>query len=173
MCTATAQDESTGYVMPPRRASIQPDNPKVSSPARTETTPLAQSLSTSPNVRSRTITYNETINAADGANFDTDIDMLMRAIQAKTNAKEQGEIHVPAHTRQSSASACEVSMSGQGPKPKKWICDGPNCNKRFVQKTHLDIHQRTHTGIKPYTCTVMGCGLKFSQQGNLKVISKP
>ncbi|KAG7410325.1 Asparagine-rich zinc finger protein AZF1 [Fusarium oxysporum f. sp. raphani] len=51
---------------------------------------------------------------------------------------------------------------------KRYCCDGPNCHKRFTQKTHLDIHCRTHTGIKPYVCDFPGCDLTFSQLGNLK-----
>ncbi|KAG4275606.1 hypothetical protein FPRO04_14372 [Fusarium proliferatum] len=51
---------------------------------------------------------------------------------------------------------------------KRYRYDGPNCQKSFTQKTHLDIHRRTHTGIKPYNCDFPGCDLTFSQLGNLK-----
>lgn len=33
---------------------------------------------------------------------------------------------------------------------KKYHCSMPDCNKSFYQKTHLEIHTRAHTGIKPF-----------------------
>jgi len=44
----------------------------------------------------------------------------------------------------------------------------PDCNKSFYQKTHLEIHTRAHTGIKPFVCREPTCGQRFSQLGNLK-----
>lgn len=42
------------------------------------------------------------------------------------------------------------------------------CHKIFFQKTHLDIHSRSHTGDKPFMCKAPGCNQRFSQLGNLK-----
>jgi hypothetical protein len=141
---------------------------------------VAHSVSSNPTANSKTITYNETINPDDRVNFETDVDELMKAIQAKEDEDDDasGQILTPAHTpkhemvmdMQSPASSCHTSTPAPESKPrKKWVCDGPSCNKRFVQKTHLDIHRRTHTGLKPYICTKDNCGLTFSQRGNLKV----
>lgn len=33
---------------------------------------------------------------------------------------------------------------------RKHPCSYPGCGKLFTQKTHLDIHQRAHTGLKPF-----------------------
>ncbi|PHH71224.1 hypothetical protein CDD82_6673 [Ophiocordyceps australis] len=151
-----------------------------SSRSESQVSSAANSTASNPAATSKTITYNETINPADRVNFDTDIDELMKVIQHKRDAgdSESGQSstpaqspqvnstprsHSPASSRQSST-AVETEVK---PK-KKWVCDGPSCNKRFVQKTHLDIHRRTHTGQKPYTCTEDDCGLTFSQRGNLK-----
>merc|ERR1711881_162310 len=58
------------------------------------------------------------------------------------------------------------------PKPskarKRYQCSMPDCNKSFYQKTHLEIHTRAHTGVKPFVCKEPGCGQRFSQLGNLK-----
>lgn len=88
----------------------------------------------------------------------TDIDTLMRAIQTKGQSSEaQAEdIEEPADPPTSS-------------KPKKrYLCDIPDCGKAFYQKTHLEIHTRAHTGVKPFLCKEPSCGQRFSQLGNLK-----
>ncbi|CAB3376686.1 Hypothetical predicted protein [Cloeon dipterum] len=40
------------------------------------------------------------------------------------------------------------------------------CNKNFVQRTHFEIHVRTHTGIKPYCCET--CGSRFPSSALLQ-----
>lgn len=47
---------------------------------------------------------------------------------------------------------------------KKFPCQ--YCNKNFTQSTHLDVHVRSHIGIKPYKCD--HCGKSFTQGGNLR-----
>ncbi|KAF3035958.1 hypothetical protein E8E12_006578 [Didymella heteroderae] len=92
-----------------------------------------------------------------GINFATDVDTLMKAIQAKQPESPQ---------------APQVNKEG-GDKPsqkprKRYQCNMPGCNKSFYQKTHLEIHVRAHTGAKPFVCKAPSCGQRFSQLGNLK-----
>jgi hypothetical protein len=91
--------------------------------------------------------------------FSTDIDTLMRAIQSKNDNTESQQRPVQRPR------AADASTN----KPKKrYQCDVPDCGKAFYQKTHLEIHTRAHTGIKPFLCKEPGCGQRFSQLGNLK-----
>ena len=43
-----------------------------------------------------------------------------------------------------------------------------HCGMSFVTSGALQIHQRVHSGSKPYACTWAGCSKSFSQLGNLQ-----
>ncbi|KAK9368440.1 hypothetical protein V1509DRAFT_658480 [Lipomyces kononenkoae] len=66
------------------------------------------------------------------------------------------------------ASALPTTTTGKTGKAGKYSCMEPGCGKVFNQKTHLDIHGRSHTGSRPYVCDVPNCGKRFSQRGNLR-----
>nr|OQO32169.1 hypothetical protein B0A51_00538 [Rachicladosporium sp. CCFEE 5018] len=91
--------------------------------------------------------------------FSTDIDTLMRTIQDK---QHNG---TPRSFSSTSADSAPVSPTKQR---KRYQCDVPGCAKAFYQKTHLEIHTRAHTGVKPFLCKEPTCGQRFSQLGNLK-----
>lgn len=128
----------------------------------------SEQLADNPTLRSQTITANQTLDPKDRIEFDTDVDQLMRAIQVDGAAGEaEPQAFTPAPSPkvdEMSARSSPVSSTGslasQGTtKPRKYICDGPNCNKGFSQKTHLDIHKRTHTGKRPYVSILWTSGL--------------
>ncbi|TKA69917.1 hypothetical protein B0A55_07637, partial [Friedmanniomyces simplex] len=89
--------------------------------------------------------------------FSTDIDVLMRAIQAKSQPAEHRE-HEKSEPRVPTLSKVK----------KRYECEVAGCGKAFTQKTHLEIHTRAHTGSKPFACSEPTCGQRFSQLGNLK-----
>ncbi|EUC30316.1 hypothetical protein COCCADRAFT_104228 [Bipolaris zeicola 26-R-13] len=128
--------------------------------------PLVKAESTSP-LQSNPI-YGETSYPSDAkrsnsvptegtsVHFSTDVDTLMKAIQAKQTTPSE-----PAEPKE------DTTKPSQKPR-KRYQCTVPNCNKSFYQKTHLEIHIRAHTGAKPFNCKAPGCGQSFSQLGNLK-----
>ena len=60
----------------------------------------------------------------------------------------------------------------RSPKPKSppnqdrpYPCDFKNCNKRFARSDELSRHTRTHTGMKPFQCSI--CMRFFSRSDHL------
>jgi len=131
------------------------------------------------NRSSKTITSTAPTNGSSEATFATEVDTLMRAIQAKSQSKEPqqsssidksrpvvGASHIPPYVQSpSSGGAQALGQNSKSKlthedlqddsrrskdKKKQFICTIGNCFKTFQQKTHLDIHERSHTGDKPY-----------------------
>ncbi|CDM37629.1 transcriptional regulator family: C2H2 zinc finger [Penicillium roqueforti] len=126
---------------------------------------------------------NETKQTTTDLAFSTNVDVLMKAIQAKhASLLIQQSLPPLQHPAPPAPQTYAGSYPTASPTPprypanetqpsrrkRKYNCTLPGCGKSFAQKTHLEIHIRAHTGDKPFICKEPSCGQRFSQQGNLK-----
>ncbi|KAI1076305.1 hypothetical protein F5B20DRAFT_332259 [Whalleya microplaca] len=143
--------------------------PEPQVPARTSPTSAThnQSKATAPNT---------TKNDHDQNTFSTHIDVMMKAIQLKDENGEHLELEdaYPSPPQQTDSRCPSPDKTSAACKrngkvrPKRLVCEVKDCKKRFSQRTHLEIHQRVHTGERPHLCPVPGCGHRSNQRGNLK-----
>jgi len=137
------------------------------------TSPNDSSITSVPKT-SKTISMTLPTNGASEVTFSTNIDVLMKVIQAKELKKPQSSssinrskpvvgtsLTIP-HRRLPSYSTgmfedegkFKLTHESQEQKnkagKKQYVCVIEDCHKCFYQKTHLDIHVRAHTGYKPY-----------------------
>jgi hypothetical protein len=118
-------------------------------------------------------------NGSNEITFKTEVDTLMKAIQTKSQSSQpqksssmeqsrpvvgasstppynQGNsqavvhAHVPEGKFKLTYEGLQDGVGRSKDDKKRYVCTIEDCSKSFYQKTHLDIHERSHTGDKPY-----------------------
>ncbi|KAJ3415935.1 hypothetical protein HDV05_003776 [Chytridiales sp. JEL 0842] len=73
-----------------------------------------------------------------------------------------GQPSVPTSSHPTQHRRKSTSESGE----RRFVCTFAGCTAAFFQMAHLKIHQRRHTGERPFVCSY--CDKSFNQKGNLK-----
>jgi uncharacterized Zn-finger protein len=186
---AYAQNGRQGFV-----EELHSQSPPIKSESRWNTPMNSPTLVVN---KSKDIAPTTPVDGSSEVTFDTEVDTLMKAIQAKSKSTQPpqqsssidpsrpvvGVSHIPRY-----AQSAGVTASGQETRSrltkdiqdeaglakasrKRYHCTIKNCMKSFYQKTHLDIHERAHTGVKPYVSVVTPVQMvrQLSDNGSLAV----
>jgi hypothetical protein len=75
--------------------------------------------------------------------------------------------------RMGNGSKLTVHRTSHGTVAPAFVCgfalpDGSACGYGTSHKQRFDTHMRTHTGERPYPCTVPGCAAAFTEAGHLR-----
>jgi len=62
---------------------------------------------------------------------------------------------------------CPHCVSGMVGGQERHLCHFPDCGKTFTKTAHLQIHLRSHAGIRPFICSAPHCGASFARRNDL------
>ncbi|CAG2118477.1 unnamed protein product [Medioppia subpectinata] len=52
---------------------------------------------------------------------------------------------------------------------RPYVCDWPECGKRFPRPDHLKEHKNVHNNVKPYACHWPGCQYRCSYRSSITI----
>lgn len=106
------------------------------------------------------------VTSASSQPFDADLPSVPTELADSRSVKAQTDDSVASSThRRAAVSEKQAVRRSGGPHQRHHPCSV--CRKPFSSASALQIHSRTHTGVRPFRCDV--CSKTFTTKGNLKV----
>ncbi|CUS09773.1 unnamed protein product [Tuber aestivum] len=104
----------------------------------------------------------------------------LELLMPKVGIGSEGEEDVDMSDRDSTGSSSAPAVARRkrrAPHPlvissrdKPHVCSVGDCESRFKRPEHLRRHEKTHTGERPFSCTI--CGRRFGRNDNLQTHKK-
>ncbi|XP_040472335.1 zinc finger protein 76 [Falco naumanni] len=113
-----------------------------------------------------------------GDAFDVKTVGALETYTSKVSDEEEEEVTDTCHTKSDNSSnvpsqdlqeeEVHSSENGQQVSSKAFRCGYKGCGRLYTTANHLKVHERAHTGDRPYTCVFPSCGKGFTTGYSLK-----
>jgi len=107
---------------------------------------------------------NQSINKFE--NLNPNVETLSQSVfneQKEDNNSIEKKTKLYLNKRNDQKKAKTKPMMTSTEESRPFVCEWPQCDKRFNRKGILITHMRTHTGERPFRCDWDNCGKSFNQ----------